>query len=120
MDWSVCIISHWFIAFLVTLAIGLSGFVIVKLRDLNVKSIPEFYKIRYGKDIRIVGAILVFGGILNMGVFLITGAKFLKAVLKYSMDVLLIFPLIMIFLLILVLFYTMMGGMISVIITDYM
>ena len=42
------------IAFVVTLAIGLSGFVIVKLRDLKVKSIPEFYKIRYGKDIRIL------------------------------------------------------------------
>ena len=45
------------IAFLVTLAIGLSGFVISKLRDLNVKSIPEFYNLRYGKDIRVVGAI---------------------------------------------------------------
>ena len=105
------------IAFLVTLAIGLSGFVISKLRDLNVKSIPEFYNLRYGKDIRVVGAIfLILAGVLNMGVFLITGAKFLKAVLG---DLGVELNLIMIGLLVLVLFYTMMGGMLSVIITDY-
>ena len=105
------------IAFLVTLAIGLSGFVISKLRDLNVKSIPEFYNIRYGKDIRVIGAIfLILAGVLNMGVFLITGAKFLKAVLgSHGVEL----NLIMTGLLILVLFYTMMGGMLSVIITDY-
>ena len=105
------------IAFIVTLAIGLSGFVIVKLRDLKVKSIPEFYKIRYGKDIRVLGALfLVFGGILNMGLFLKVGAIFLEAVFGYSgVDV----SVIMIFLLALVLFYTMLGGMMSVIITDY-
>ena len=111
------------IAFVVTLAIGLSGFVIVKLRDLKVKSIPEFYKIRYGKDIRILGALfLVFGGILNMGLFLKVGAIFLDVVFfKYSMDDISVnISVIMIFLLALVLFYTMMGGMISVIITDYM
>ena len=39
------------IAFVVTLAVGLSGFVIVRLRELKVKSIPEFYKIRYGKNL---------------------------------------------------------------------
>ena len=47
------------IAFFVTLAIGLSGFVISKLRDFNVKSIPEFYNIRYGKNVRIIGAIFL-------------------------------------------------------------
>ena len=54
------------IAFLVTLAIGLSGFVISKLRDLNVKSIPEFYKIRYGKDIRVIGAIFLISLVFSI------------------------------------------------------
>ena len=65
-----CSFSYWFDCICCNLGYWFSGFVIVKLRDLKVKSIPEFYKIRYGKDIRILGALfLVFGGILNMGLF---------------------------------------------------
>ena len=105
------------IAFFVTLAIGLSGFVISKLRDFNVKSIPEFYNIRYGKNVRIIGAIfLILAGVLNMGIFLKVGAVFLSAIFG---DIGVGLNVIMIGLLILVLFYTMMGGMLSVIITDY-
>ena len=105
------------IAFVVTLAVGLSGFVIVRLRELKVKSIPEFYKIRYGKNVRVWGALfLVFGGILNMGLFLKVGALFLQGVFgDMGIDI----SIIMLCLLALVLFYTMMGGMMSVIITDY-
>ena len=36
-------------AFIVTLLVGLTGFVIVKLRTLKVKSIPEYYQLRIGK-----------------------------------------------------------------------
>ena len=105
------------IAFLVTLSVGLSGFVITKLRDLNVKSIPEFYNLRYGKNVRIIGAIfLVLGGILNMGLFLKVGGIFLQAIFG---DIGIGLPIIMLILLILVLMYTMMGGMLSVIVTDY-
>ena len=105
------------IAFIVTLGVGLSGFVIAKLRELKVKSIPEFYKIRYGENVRVWGALfLVFGGILNMGLFLKVGALFLQGVFGgMSVDI----SIIMLCLLALVLFYTMMGGMMSVIITDY-
>ena len=57
-------------AFIVTLAVGLSGFVVTKLRDMNVKSIPEFYGKRFGQKARITGAfLLVIGGTLNMGIF---------------------------------------------------
>ena len=105
------------IAFLVTLSVGLSGFVISRLRDLNVKSIPEFYNLRYGKNIRVIGAIfLVLGGILNMGLFLKVGGIFLQSVFG---DMGIGLPIIMLVLLVLVLLYTMMGGMLSVIITDY-
>ena len=105
------------IAFLVTLAVGLSGFVIERLRKLNVKSIPEFYNLRYGRNVRIIGAIfLVLGGVLNMGLFLKIGAKFFQSIFG---DIGISLSAIMVVLLILVLFYTMMGGMLSVIITDY-
>ncbi|MAV64999.1 MAG: hypothetical protein CMG00_07395 [Candidatus Marinimicrobia bacterium] len=106
-----------FIAFIITLCIGFSGFVITKLRNLNVKSIPEFYGLRYGKEVQILGAFfLVIGGILNMGLFLKVGGIFLQAIFG---DIGIGLHLIMFFLLVLVLMYTLLGGMLSVIITDY-
>ena len=105
------------IAFLVTILIGLSGFVICKLREMKVKSIPEFYDIRYGKNVRILGAFfLILAGVLNMGIFLKTGAVFLSAIFG---EIGVGLNIVMFFLLILVLSYTMMGGMLSVIVTDY-
>ena len=106
-------------AFIVTLIIGMTGFVIVKLRELKVKSIPEYYNIRFGKNTRIIGAILLsLGGILNMGLFLKVGAVFIQNIFGFSSND---FSLIIIMgvLLILVLVYTMLGCMISVIVTDY-
>ena len=43
-------------AFIVTLIVGISGFVITQLRSMRVKSIPEYYNLRFGKDVRILGA----------------------------------------------------------------
>ena len=106
------------IASIVTLFIGMTGIVIVKLRELRVKSIPEYYEYRFGKNVRILGAIiLALGGILNMGLFLKVGAIFLQGILGIGVEGAL--PIIMVVLLILVLIYTTLGGMISVIITDY-
>ena len=106
-------------AFLVTLFIGLTGFVVVKLRELKVKSIPEYYQLRFGKKVRILGAfLLVLGGILNMGLFLKVGAIFIQSVFGLDSEGSILI-LIMLVLLILVLIYTISGGMISVIVTDY-
>ena len=107
------------IASIVTLFIGMTGIVVVKLRELRVKSIPEYYEYRFGKNVRILGAIiLALGGILNMGLFLKVGAIFLQGILEIG-EVSMALPIIMVVLLILVLIYTTLGGMISVIITDY-
>ena len=105
--------------FFVTLTVGVSGFVVEKLRKLNIKSIPEFYGKRFGKKTRILGAfLLVIGGMLNMGIFLNIGAKFIQGVFGFeSNDDSL--KIIMLILLLVVLCYTMMGGMLSVIVTDY-
>ena len=106
-------------AFIVTLAVGLTGIVVVKLRELEVKSIPEYYEIRFGRNVRVLGAILlVVGGILNMGLFLKVGAIFIQGIFGIDTSGTTL-PVIMIALLVMVLVYTMLGGMISVIITDY-
>ena len=79
----------------------------------------DIYHLRFGKKVRVLGAlILVLGGILNMGLFLKVGAIFIQTI--FGLDPngqVLIF--IMLGLLVLVLVYTISGGMISVIITDY-
>jgi SSS family solute:Na+ symporter len=106
-------------AFIVTLAVGLTGIVVVKLRELEVKSIPEYYEIRFGRRVRVLGAILLaIGGILNMGLFLKVGAIFIQGIFGIDPSGATL-TVIMIILLVMVLIYTMLGGMISVIITDY-
>ena len=104
---------------IVTLVVGLSGFVVTGLRDMNVKSIPEFYGKRFGPRVRIIGAfLLVIGGMLNMGIFLNIGAQFIQSIFGFSADDNTL-KIIMVSLLALVLIYTMLGGMLSVIVTDY-
>ena len=78
-------------AFIVTLLIGLTGFVIVKLRKMRVKSIPEYYNLRFGKNVRILGAVLLcLGGILNMGLFLKVGAVFIQTIFGLNDNAILI------------------------------
>ena len=104
---------------LVALLIGLTGFIVVRLREHKVLTIPEYYEKRYGRRTRILGGVmLAFGGLLNMGLFLKVGAMFIVGIT--GMD-----PggnalkVVMVVLLALVLVYTVIGGMISVVITDY-
>jgi SSS family solute:Na+ symporter len=107
------------IAGIVTLFVGLTGFIVVGLRRTGVMTIPEYYARRFGKDVRITGGILLaLGGILNMGLFLQVGSQFVVGVtgLDPSGDTI---ALVMTGLLGLVLFYTVLGGMVSVVLTDY-
>ena len=101
------------------LAIGLTGFIVYKLRQHRVMTIPEFYNKRFGKKVRIVGGlILALGGILNMGLFLQAGARFMMGVTGYSNPAGL--KLFMSVMLILVLIYTVAGGMVSVVLNDFL
>ncbi|MDP6082686.1 MAG: sodium:solute symporter family protein, partial [Verrucomicrobiota bacterium] len=104
-----------FVAFL----IGVTGFIVVRLREHKVLTIPEYYEKRYGRRTRILGGImLAFGGLLNMGLFLKVGAMFIVGITGMVPDSGAV-NAVMIVLLALVLVYTVIGGMISVVITDY-
>ncbi len=107
-----------FAAAIVTLFVGISGFIVVPLRRLKVMTIPEFYEMRFGKDIRILGGIiLALSGILNMGMFLKAGSLFVTGVTGMTSEVHL--KIVMTVLLCMVLLYTTLGGMVSVAILDY-
>lgn len=107
------------IAGVVALIIGLTGFIVVRLREHKVLTIPEYYEKRYGRRTRILGGImLAFGGLLNMGLFLKVGAMFIVGITGMDPDGNAL-KVVMVVLLALVLVYTVIGGMISVVITDY-
>ena len=107
------------IAGIVAFLIGVTGFIVVRLRAHEVLTIPEYYENRFGRRTRILGGImLAFGGLLNMGLFLKVGAMFIVGIPGMVPDSVAV-NTVMVVLLVLVLVYTVIGGMISVVITDY-
>ncbi len=103
---------------LAMLFVGLTGFVIKPLRDSGVMTIPEIIEKRFGSRIRMAaGIVIVLGGLLNMGVFLRIGGQFLVTVAGLNVGYL---EITMTILLIGVAIYTIFGGMLSVLITDFL
>jgi SSS family solute:Na+ symporter len=105
------------IAGLVMIAIGRSGFIVRRLRALGLMTVPEFFQARYGTRLRVLAGILVAtGGILNMGVFLKVEGLFLTIISGIPLHYL---KLTMTGILGLELIYTVLGGMVSIVITDF-
>lgn len=98
--------------------VGKTGFCIKPLRDANAMTLPEFFEKKYSPRVRwATGVIIVIGGLLNTGIFLRTGGDFLVAVVGLNPDYL---EITMTILLIIVALYTVLGGMISVLVTDFL
>jgi SSS family solute:Na+ symporter len=110
------------------LFVGLSGFVVKPLRESGVMTIPELIDRKFGEQIRVAsGIVIVLGGLLNMGVFLRVGGEFLLLVTGTDATVfriggleLPVLETMMTALLLLVAVYTIFGGMLSVLITDFL
>lgn len=102
------------IAFLI---LGKTGFIIKPLLEMKIATVPEFFSKKFSKGTRFYLAILMaVGGILNFGVFPGVEARFINIVTGIPEDYLLA---TMVTLLIIVLLYTLVGGMVSVIVTNY-
>lgn len=98
--------------------VGKTGFIIEKLRHYGMMTIPEFYELRFNKKVRVTGGLILFvGGVLNMGIFLKFDGIFLSEVMGFGPQAL---GFIMTLMLIVVMSYTILGGMFSVVITDFM
>jgi len=116
-------------AAIVTAVVGLTGFIVVPLRRMKVMTIPEFYEKRFGRNVRILGGIiLAFSGILNMGMFLKAGSIFVMGITNIGVTDITSdmqlglgteLKIIMTVLLGCVLLYTALGGMVSVVVLDY-
>jgi SSS family solute:Na+ symporter len=101
----------------VCLAVGRSGFVITRLREMRILTVPEYFEKRYGRGVRVLaGVLMAFGGSLNLGIFPLIEARFLAIVtgiparyVGWTMAALLLVALA----------YTAIGGMVSLIVTNY-
>lgn len=113
--------------------VGLTGFVIEPMRDAGVITIPELFEKRFGTRVRwMAGLVVILGGLLNMGIFLRVGGEFLMYVTGVDPHRQFTLPLagyelqlgflevMMTALLAVILLYTSLGGMLSVLITDYL
>lgn len=102
----------------VMIVVGRTGFIISRFRQLNLMTVPEYFEVRYSRGLRLVTGILVaLGGILNMGVFLKIEGEFLTIVSGIPARYLVA---VMTVILLLELVYTVAGGMVSVVITDFL
>jgi len=118
------------ISFAAMFLVGATGFCVKPLRDAGVMTIPELFEKRFGSRIRwLAGLVIVLGGLLNMGVFLRTGGEFLihifgigaagavepgSWVQSHALEIM------MTSLLVAVGVYTILGGMLSVLVTDFL
>ena len=115
--------SWWgFSSALIILFITVSGWVIYRFRSTRCLTLPQFFEMRYSRKFRIFTGIVAFvSGIINFGIFPAVGARFFiyfcglpEAIFGIST-----FPLLMILLLSISLYFVYTGGQIAVIIADF-
>ena len=112
-----------FLGMVVPLGLGASGFVIARLRRMKLTTIPEFFEHRFNRRVRITGGVIcAVAGILNMGLFPKMGATFITFATGMGdagENAELTVNVITSLLIVMVLAYTVLGGMVAVIVTDY-
>ena len=111
--------------------VGYTGFCVKPLREAGVMTLPELFEKQFGRGVRRAsGIVIVLGGLLNMGVFLRTGGEFLMIVTGLapagaeaasgSWVNTHMLEITMTALLLMVAVYTILGGMLSVLVTDFL
>jgi SSS family solute:Na+ symporter len=98
--------------------VGQTGFVITRLREARVMTVPEYFERRYGRGVRVLaGVLMAVGGSLNLGIFPLIEARFLTILtgsdpryVTWTMAALLLLALA----------YTAVGGMVSLLLTNYL
>ena len=106
--------------------VGLTGWLIYRFRQTKALTLAQFFEMRYGRRFRIFAGLLAFlSGILNFGIFPAVGARFFVyfcgfpehfAILGFSVSS---FALVMLLLLGISLYFSVSGGQIAVMVTDF-
>lgn len=102
---------------LVMLMVGYTGFIIHRFRKLELMTVPEYFERKYSRGLRVLtGCLVATGGILNMGMFLRVEGEFLVILTGIPFEYL---KIAMTGILLIELLYTVVGGMLSIVITDF-
>ncbi|MDD3732326.1 MAG: sodium:solute symporter [candidate division Zixibacteria bacterium] len=111
---------------LVILIITVSGWVIYRFRQTRSLTLAQYFEARYSREFRIFTGIIAFlSGIVNFGIFPAVEARFFiyfcglpETISILGFDISL-FPLVMLFLLGMSLYFVLGGGQVSVIYADF-
>ena len=107
---------------IILLAITMSGWVIYRFRMTRSLTLAQFFEKRYSRKFRIfAGMVAFFAGLINFGIFPAVGAQFFINFcgLPDSFLGIPMYPLVMIILLGIALYFVYTGGQIAVIIADF-
>ena len=107
---------------IVLLLIQVSGWVKYRFRSTRCLTLAQFFEKRYSRNFRIFTGIIAFtAGIINFGIFPAVGSRFFITYCGIPDNILGIssYPLVMIFLLGISLYFVFKGGQIAVIIADF-
>ncbi|MFL3013943.1 MAG: sodium:solute symporter [Candidatus Neomarinimicrobiota bacterium] len=107
---------------IILLAITMSGWVIYRFRMTRSLTLAQFFEKRYSRKFRIfAGIVAFFAGLINFGIFPAVGAQFFINFcgLPDSFLGIPMYPLVMIILLGIALYFVYTGGQIAVIIADF-
>ncbi len=107
---------------IIILAITMSGWVIYRFRQTRSLTLAQFFEKRYSRKFRIFAGIVAFvSGIINFGIFPAVGAQFFinYCGLPDSIIGIPMYPLVMVVLLGVALYFVYTGGQIAVIIADF-
>ena len=107
---------------IIILILTMSGWVIYRFRSTRCLILAQFFEKRYSRRFRIFTGIIAFvAGIINFGIFPAVGAQFFinYCGLPGSFIGFPVYPLVMIFLLSISLYFVYIGGQIAVIIADF-
>ena len=107
---------------IIILMLTMSGWVIYRFRSTRCLTLAQFFEKRYSRKFRIFTGIVAFtAGIINFGIFPAVGAQFFISYcgLPESFVGIPVYPLVMIILLSISLYFVYTGGQIAVIIADF-
>lgn len=111
---------------IVILILTVLGWVIYRFRQTRALTLAEFFERRYSRRFRVFAGLIAFlSGIINFGIFPAVGARFFIYFCGLPLSVsiggldIATFPLMMLGLLGVALFFVFAGGQIAVIVTDF-
>lgn len=106
---------------------ALSGWVVYRYRQTRALTLAQFFEMRYSRNFRVfAGLVGWLSGIINFGIFPSVSARFFMALcgLPEHFGIgglsIAVFPVLMLLLIGIALFFTFVGGQISVMVTDFL